>query len=272
MKVIALVGSSGTGKSHKAMKVAYDNNLEFIVDDGLLIEGTKKLAGSSAKRENTKITAVKRALFFDEAHRQAVVDILKQNPHKNVLLLGTSNEMVEKIAKTLGLSGIDRIIRIEDVATNEEIKIALHMRKDHGKHVVPLPAMEIKQDFSGYFRDTLKTFLHRKDSDVLIGEKTVVRPTFSYRGRYTISNKTLVQIVTAVGGDVKGIYKVLRVSVDRYPDGVIMAIEVSIEADAGRSIVDLISVFQKSIVDMMEHMTMINVLKANVYVRSVRIR
>ena len=35
--VIAFVGPSGTGKSTRAIKVARDNNIHYIIDDGLLI-------------------------------------------------------------------------------------------------------------------------------------------------------------------------------------------------------------------------------------------
>ena len=44
MKVIALVGGSGTGKSHKALVLAHKENIEYIIDDGLLIKKDKILA------------------------------------------------------------------------------------------------------------------------------------------------------------------------------------------------------------------------------------
>ena len=51
MKVVAFVGPSGTGKSHRAIGIAHKNNCDAIIDDGLLIKGTKILAGTSAKNE-----------------------------------------------------------------------------------------------------------------------------------------------------------------------------------------------------------------------------
>ena len=44
MEVVAFVGPSGTGKSHRAIGVAHNNNCDAIIDDGLLIKGTKILA------------------------------------------------------------------------------------------------------------------------------------------------------------------------------------------------------------------------------------
>ena len=50
MKIVALVGQSGTGKSYKALHLAHEKEIEYIIDDGLLIKGNKILAGKSAKR------------------------------------------------------------------------------------------------------------------------------------------------------------------------------------------------------------------------------
>ena len=51
MDVIALVGPSGTGKSHRALKVAKDHQADAIIDDGILIQNGKIIAGASAKTE-----------------------------------------------------------------------------------------------------------------------------------------------------------------------------------------------------------------------------
>ena len=37
MNLVAFVGKSGTGKSHRAVFVARRNNLHYIIDDGLFI-------------------------------------------------------------------------------------------------------------------------------------------------------------------------------------------------------------------------------------------
>jgi len=63
IEVIALVGPSGTGKSHHAMWVAQEYGCRAIIDDGLLISGSRIVAGKSAKREETKTAAVRRAVF-----------------------------------------------------------------------------------------------------------------------------------------------------------------------------------------------------------------
>ena len=64
MKVYALVGKSGTGKSYQAINLCRDRDIESIIDDGLFICRGKAMAGKSAKREATKIGAIKTALFI----------------------------------------------------------------------------------------------------------------------------------------------------------------------------------------------------------------
>ena len=60
--VIAFVGASGTGKSTRAIKVARDNNIYYIIDDGLLINGSRIVAGTSAKKAPTKMESVRQAI------------------------------------------------------------------------------------------------------------------------------------------------------------------------------------------------------------------
>ena len=61
--VYALVGESGTGKSFRSKLLAEKYGIHAIIDDGLLIEDDKILAGRSAKREKTYMGAVRAALF-----------------------------------------------------------------------------------------------------------------------------------------------------------------------------------------------------------------
>ncbi len=101
MEVIAFVGSSGTGKSHRALVVAHENNIECIIDDGILIHDNKIVAGFSAKKESSRLKAVRRAIFQDEVQVKSVREQLdKINPNK-LMIIGTSDNMVKKITKAL---------------------------------------------------------------------------------------------------------------------------------------------------------------------------
>ena len=59
IKVFALVGRSGTGKSFRAKLVAQKYGMELIIDDGLLISDQKIIAGKSAKKETAYLSSNK---------------------------------------------------------------------------------------------------------------------------------------------------------------------------------------------------------------------
>ncbi|NLU44607.1 MAG: ATP-binding protein, partial [Acholeplasmataceae bacterium] len=121
MRVVAFVGPSGTGKSYRALTVAHDYGSEAIIDDGLLIKGTKILAGSSAKSEQNKVQAVKRAIFMDKEHQNSVKMALRKSGVKNLLIIGTSDKMADKICERLELPAPAEYVRIQDVASKHEM-------------------------------------------------------------------------------------------------------------------------------------------------------
>jgi len=45
MQVYAFVGKTGTGKSYRAQMVASERNINYIIDDGLLIKDNQVIAG-----------------------------------------------------------------------------------------------------------------------------------------------------------------------------------------------------------------------------------
>lgn len=266
MQVYALVGSSGTGKSYKAFMVASERGIEYIIDDGLLIGGTRVYAGRSAKRERTKLASVKRALFKDDEHRETVKAAIQELKPQKIMLIGTSIKMVEEIQRALELPEIYQIIPIETVSTDKEIEIARKSRREDGKHVIPVPTLEVKKDFSGYFIDSLKIFGRRGKAHE-IEEKTIIRPTFSYMGKYEVSKNVLIQMINICASKMERINKILRVKIENKPTGINISIDASVKL-ATR--IDLImGELQKKIVEDIEHMTGINVLSVNITVRGV---
>ena len=75
MKVYSLTGKSGTGKSYRAISLSQELNIEAIIDDGLFIYRNVIAAGISAKRQDTKMGAIKTALFLDEEEQNAIKKI-----------------------------------------------------------------------------------------------------------------------------------------------------------------------------------------------------
>ncbi len=267
MKVIGFVGPSGTGKSHRASWVAREHGTDFIIDDGLLIKGNTIVAGVSAKRESTKIASVKRALFTDQKHAEDVVKALKDNDTQVLLIIGTSDGMVEKIAERLGIGPVAEKVYITDVASEYEIKQALSTRREQGKHVIPVPTFEIKKDFSGYFLDPLQIFRRKgKGSYQLVGEKSVVRPTFSYMGNYTISDYTIYQIVEYVTSNIEGVSKISRFRAENRPDGIY--IEMDLVLIYGYMIKKLLREVQEQVSEQIKHLTALNIRRMNVVAKS----
>ena len=180
VKTYAFVGPSGTGKSYRAQMVAGEKDIEYIIDDGLLIKGNEVIAGISAKKAPTKIETVKNALFQDDAKRDEMIKAIKKERPRSILILGTSDGMVEKIAKNLNIAPIIETTYIQDVATEEEMETARRTRVTQGKHVIPVPTFAIKKDFSGYLLDPLQIFKSKgKGKEPYMDEKSIIRPTFS---------------------------------------------------------------------------------------------
>lgn len=271
MEVLALVGPSGTGKSHRALVVAHDYNVDAIIDDGILIIGTKIIAGKSAKREASRIQAVRRAIFMEDEHAMEVHQALLKVQPNRLLLLGTSENMVHKIAKALKVPAISKIIRIEDIASQAEIEKAQHCRLKEGKHIIPVPTIELKPHFSGYLIDPLDIFFKRsKNTRRKLGEKSIVRPIFSYYGKLIISDDAISAIVNKVAID-NGIAKTKHVRIRRDTEhnsekGIDIKLDVILYY--GEPFNELVYNTQEKIRTAIEYMTGMNVKKVDILVKS----
>ena len=217
IKVYAFFGPSVTGKSYRAQMVASERNIDFIIDDGLLINENEVVAGTSAKKAPTKIETVKAALFTKPEQKAEIVKALRQYKPNSILILGTSDNMVKKIAENLGLPEISEIIYIDEVATEEEMETARRIRTTEGKHVIPVPTFEIKKDFSGFLLDPLQIFKSKGSGNKpYISEKSIIRPTFSYLGNFKISDTVFRQIAEHMALKTDAIYR--EENMDRYDD------------------------------------------------------
>ena len=271
MDVIALVGASGTGKSHHALVVAHEHNIDTIIDDGLLIKNCKIIAGRSAKSESSKIMAVRRAIFMEEAHAQEVREAITNVKPNRILVLGTSINMIEKIIKILELPAVSKVIMIEDIATKAEIEKARESRLKDGKHVIPVPTIELKPHFSGYLIDPLEIFFKKpKSRRRKIGEKSIVRPIFSYYGKLLISDAVIAAIVDYVTTNDPLIPKVSQINVKNDQEkGISINLDVTVKY--GSSLWDIAYQAQGRIKNMVEHMTGLVVKEVNISVKSLSI-
>lgn len=265
MRIVGFVGVSGSGKSFRALEVAADEGLRYIIDDGLLISDHRIIAGKSAKKESTKLASVRSALFLDKERAKEMTDAIKKVNPKGILVLGTSRGMVDKITSMLSLPKPEKYIEITDIATSAEIEKAIETRQNQGKHVIPVPTFEIKKDFSGYWLSALRRFRKGKKSGSVVSEKSVVRPTFSYLGEFAISNFVLSEICTHEAKNTRDVSDVVFCTVTPEEEGV--EINIGLLVKYGRYLPDVAKNVVKNIKSTFELTTAINIKSISITIK-----
>ena len=266
-KVYAFVGPSGTGKSYRAQMVANENDIHYIIDDGLLINENDVVAGNSAKKAPTKIETVKKAIFIDKKDRDEMREALRKIKPESILILGTSDGMIEKITENLGLPKPEKTIYINEVATETEMETARRIRTTEGKHVIPVPTFEIKRDFAGYILDPLQIFKYRRNDTPYMSEKSIIRPTFSYLGKFTISDTVFRQITEYIAKKTEGIHRVSRVRVENTVGATNIYVEVYVIF--GYNIVNVLRDFKQRVKKEIERLTTMNVQEVSVLAKGI---
>ncbi|MCL6610667.1 MAG: Asp23/Gls24 family envelope stress response protein [Peptococcaceae bacterium] len=274
MEVYALIGPSGTGKSHRAVMVAHLTGSDIIIDDGLLIKGNQILVGNTAKKQPTRIGAIKAALFLDRNISAKAREVLRQHNPSRVLILGTSVEMARRIASTLDLPDISRVIDIREVASPEEIKKARLNRTKFSRHVIPAPTMEVRKGFPGTIIEPLRVLI-RKDKDKHSAgrswlEQSVVRPTFTYYGKLTISDHAISSIAVLAAREVSGVKSPGRVHVAQAEEELI--IDISPVLYYGAYLPGVSKKLQAVIKERVEYMTGLSVKTVNVIIKSIDLK
>lgn len=257
--VFALVGESGTGKSFRAKLLCEKYGIQAIIDDGLLIQDDKILAGKSAKHEKTYMGAVRIALFDDKEHRDAVAKAFQKSHIKKILILGTSEKMVSKIASRLQLPPPEKIIKIEDIATREDIEKAIRSRQIEGKHVIPVPAIEVKKSYSQIFYKSMREmvskskykFLNKKEKS--LSEKSIVTPEFSKKGRIEISEAALSQMAMHCISEFDGDIRVKKLSIKTDARGYRLVL--TVDVPFGKQLTGTIHNLQQYIIENIEKFT-----------------
>lgn len=269
MKVYSFSGGSGTGKSYQAMNLCKQFNIEGIIDDGLFIYKNNVIAGTSAKKASTVIGAVKTALFVYPEWRENVRDKIIETKPKSIVVIGTSDRMVDIIIERLELHAPDERIYIDDITSESERNTARKQRKQQGEHVIPAPTFQLKRDFAGYFMNPLKLFKSfSKTESSSTQERTVVRPTFSYAGQYVISERVLGDIIKCAAAEYSK-YLLVGTYYDNAKTSY-LEIDIDITARYCDEMMDVIKDFQEKVKNMIEDMTAFQMTTLNVEIKDIR--
>lgn len=281
-----------------------ERGFDALIDDGLFIYKESVEAGISAKRQKTKVGAIKVALFNDEAHAESVKKRIREINPESLLIVAISDKMVDRIVARLELPEPSERIHIEDITSARDRSKAQKARKQQGKHVIPVPTLQLKRDFAGYFMNPQKLIRQAKDvtdkaqeaiknpqlimkqakgvtdkaqeaiknpgSIIQMGRefftgKTVVRPTYSYLGDFLINEKVIRDIIGCVAGETRGINKVVSVYENASPENLKLIIVIDMDREA--RIWKTATEFQRNVVKVIEHMTAFNVVETDIEIR-----
>lgn len=275
MEIYALIGHSGTGKSHRAPVIARQYSIEYIIDDGLLIKGNINLAGRSAKRENTRFGAIKRAIFKNPDHARQVKDKLSEIKPGRLLIISTSRRMADLIAENLGLPKPAHYYTIEEVSDPDSIKAALTLRAKENRHVIPLPTFAIKKEFPGYIIDPLRSFFSFPSSlpEGAPVERSVVRPVFSTLGSFFIAEHVITKLVEYIISKIPGVYKVIHVDLENGSKQVVINIDLEIDLAhiPGMKLDTLLREVQQTVKEGIEYQTGLYLDEVNVSARKLHL-
>ena len=177
--------------------------------------------------------------------------------------------MVNKIAARLQLPVPSKLIKIEDISSQEDIEKAIRTRRIEGKHVIPVPSIEVKRSYPNIFHNAIQIF-KRKSGPAGLGitpsvhEKSVVRPEYSKRGKVIISEAALSQMVIHCVDEYNNEIKIKKIVVrdDKMGYRLVITIDVPYGTQLGGNIHEL----QQYIIENIERYTGILIEEVNIII------
>ncbi len=226
VKVISFVGKAGTGKSQRAQVLARNLDIDYILDDGLVIRKGQIVSGRSAKTERNQVRAIRRAMMEFPDHRREIQEFFLQAQPCTVMIIATSEGMAVQIARRLGIPAPESVIRIEDVATPEEIRRARLERKVKGQHVIPVSQVQVRKNFAGKLVGKLRVFWKGKNK--YEGEKTIVRPPFSFIGALRIEPQAIEDLARHVTLRTPQVKSIQEIRIKPSSEGVSLQLKIGV--------------------------------------------
>ncbi len=265
----AFVGAAGTGKSQRAQLVASLVDADYIIDDGLVIHKGSIVCGRSAKAERNQISAIRRALFEFEDHKKEVINFFSSMSPCSVMVIATSDNMASRILRKLTLAPPEQIVHIEDVATPEEIVKARRERFSKGQHVIPVSHVLVRKNFAGKLVGQLRVFWKSKDKHE--GEKTIVRPPFSFYGEVHIEPEAIEQLASFIAGRTAQVAKVNEIkATPEYEES--LRVEIKLTVTLGdKKFTDIARLVKERLAVSLRYFTGLDVKTVDVIIAEVKI-
>ncbi len=122
-----------------------------------------------------------------------------------------------------------KTVYINQIASKAEIKKARYSRLHEGKHIVPVPTVELKPHFTGYFANLPYNLFSGKRRHEKEADRSIVRPSFSFYGKLLIADNAIEDIIRIIGDKIEGVEKITKIRVRRRSDnsrGIVISVEV----------------------------------------------
>lgn len=246
--------------------VARQNGIDVIIDDGLVISRGRILAGRSAKSEINRLRAIKRAIFEYPEHRDEVANYLSKNSPAKLMILATSDGMIDKITGRLGLNHPVRTISITDVSSPEEIEAALRERKEKKQHVVPAAKAQIQQNFAGKLVSQIRGFFKGREKDE--SRNTIVKPLFSFNGRVTIGSDAILEMTRKLLELRNHVRKIRDIDIETDEDKISLSVELDLNL-SGMSALSIAKTLQRKLRMGLSYFTGMEIRQVNIRVNEI---
>ena len=161
--------------------------------------------------------------------------------------------MVKRIQENLKLPKIEKTIYIQDVSTKEEMEEA-------GILLDPFRILS---------RGRKKNKKNKKENAGV--ERSVIRPVFSYFGKYTIKDKVFKDIIRLVCDRIKGITEISTIRIDKAPDSNDVEISMNMEIAYGYNISEMAEEMKIQSKKELEYMTSVNISMVNVKIVKIEV-
>jgi uncharacterized alkaline shock family protein YloU len=270
VRVSALVGPSGTGKSFRARLLAEKHGAAIIVDDGLVVCGDTILAGHWAKKERTLLAATRRALFDAPDHAREAREALRRSRFRKVLIVATSRRMASRIASALDLPRPTTVLRVEEIAGSAGVHAARGRRQRTGGHAAPFPLVTIRRSLFSAIAEGIRSLVRLADHPRERAGRAVRRVTGAggrTAGGVAVSEQAVRQMVMHCVAEHDRRLTVEKVGIRK--DGGMYSLEVGIGMPFGRSAAGSLHRLQHYILHSLESHAGLIVREVHLVVQSV---